>query len=266
MSATTTRVRGWLRSRRLGDVLGLILVFIIFVAIWEAAVRTLEISKILLPAPSGVAKALVRGLVRGDLIDNARVTVWESVAGFVIGALIGISIGAVVAEVRAVEKFIYPYVVAFQAIPKMAIAPLVIIWLGFGISSKIAVVATVVFFPIAVNTVEGLKSADPAQIEMLRSFGANRWKIFWMIRVPISLPFVMAGLDVAAVLAVLGSVVAEWVGAQAGLGNMILKLTYNLDVAGMFAVLIILSIMGVAAHLLVRLVQIRVVFWQREQK
>lgn len=239
----------------------LLLVFIAVLVVWEAAVHYFAVSSLLLPPPSRIAAALGQGIERGFIINDLRVTATEVVVGFGIGALVGIVLGALVAEVKAVERFLYPYVVAFQAVPKLAIAPLVVIWLGFGISSKIAVVAMIVFFPIVVNTAEGLRSASPERIEMLRSFGASRWQIFRMVKVPSSLPFVFAGLNVAALLAVLGAVVAEWVGASAGLGNLILRLTYQLDTASMFGVLVVLSLMGLGAHFLVRIAQRRVVFW-----
>lgn len=241
--------------------IGVAAVFVIFVGLWQGVVQLFHVSPIIIPAPSAVAVALVHGVVYGAFWADIQTTVLETIFGFFIGSAVGIAIGMIVAEVPPVERLIYPYVVAFQAIPKLAIAPIIVIWLGFGIASKIAVVATIVFFPVAANTIEGLKSADPARVEMLSAFGANKWQIFRMLRLRSALPFLFAGLDVGVLLAVLGAVVAEWVGAKSGLGNLILKLTYTLDMGSMFAVLVILSLMGVLAHLIVQFFQRRVIFW-----
>lgn len=249
-------------SRGLGTRLQPIIVFVLVIALWEAVVAVFDVSPLLLPAPSKIGNSLFQGVMRGYLINDFKTTLVEALVGYAIGASLGIAIGACVAELRAFERLLYPYVVALQAVPKMAIAPLVVIWLGFGISSKIAVVAMIVIFPVIVNTAEGLKSAELGRIEMLRSFGASRWQIFRMVKIPSSLPYIFAGLDIAAVLAILGAVVAEWVGASAGLGNLILRLTYSLDIKAMFGVLVLLSLMGVGAHLLVQFIHRRVVFWQ----
>lgn len=238
-------------------------VFVLFVGVWEGTVRLFNIPPYLLPPPSAVGMALVLGSKGGYLIYHAWVTTVETVSGFLIGGVTGILLGGIIAEMPVLEKLAYPYIVGFQAIPKMAIAPILVIWLGFGMESKIAVAAMVAFFPILVNTIEGLKAADQQRIDMLRSFDASDWQVFRMVKVPSALPFVFAGLDVGAVLAVLGAVVAEFVGAKAGLGNLVLVLNSYMDIAGMFAVLIILSLMGVGAHLLMRTVQLRVVFWSR---
>jgi NitT/TauT family transport system permease protein len=240
-----------------------ILLFGILLVVWEIAVRSLQVPTIILPRPSLIVAALADGLNRGTYFNDIYVTTIETIIGFAAGAVIGVVIGVAVAEIRSVERFVYPYVVSFQAIPKLAIAPIIIIWLGFGLGSKIAVVALVSFFPITVTTVQGLRAASSAQIEMLRSFGASHWQIMRMVRLPTAMPFLFAGLDVAAVTAVLGAVVAEWLGADAGLGSLILRQTYQLDVAGMFAVLIILSVMGIAAHFGVRVFERRVVFWEQ---
>jgi NitT/TauT family transport system permease protein len=237
------------------------LVFVVFVGSWEWVVRAWKIPEYLVPAPSTVAGALARGVRSGLYVDNFSVTLSEALVGFLIAAVAGIVMGAVIAQFRVVEQTFYPYLVALQTLPKIAIAPLIIVWFGFGISSKIIVAATVAFFPVLVNVIVGLKTIDPAKLDLMRSLRASRWQTFRLVTFPNALPFVFAGLDIAVVFSVLGAIVGEFVGAQKGLGNLILQFNFSLDIAGVFAVLILLSVMGVALHLAMQAVQRRLIFW-----
>jgi len=237
------------------------LVFVVFIGSWEWVVRAWNIPEFLVPAPSTVAGALGRGLRSGLYVANFSVTLSEALLGFLIAAVAGIAMGAVIAQFRVLEQTFYPYLVALQTLPKIAIAPLIIVWFGFGISSKIIVAATVAFFPVLVNVIVGLKTIDPAKLDLMRSLRASRWQTFRLVTFPNALPFVFAGLDIAVVFSVLGAIVGEFVGAQKGLGNLILQFNFSLDIAGVFAVLILLSVMGVALHLAMQAVQKRLIFW-----
>ena len=237
------------------------LLFVVFVGSWEWVVRAWTIPAFLVPAPSTVAGALARGVRSGLYLANFWVTLCEALLGFVIAAVAGTVLGAVIAQFRVVEQTFYPYLVALQTLPKIAIAPLIIVWFGFGISSKVIVAATVAFFPVLVNVIVGLKTIDPAKLDLMRSLRASRWQTFRLVTFPNALPFVFAGLDIAIVFSVLGAIVGEFVGAQKGLGNLILQFNVSLDIAGVFAVLILLSVMGVALHLIMQAVQKHVIFW-----
>src|SRR5262249_54493550 len=147
---------------------------------------------------------------------------------------------------------------------KVAIAPLIVAWAGFGIESKVLIVALVSFFPMLVNTIVGLKATPEDKIELMRSLAASRWKIFYMVKLPEALPFIFAGLNIGIVLAVLGAIVGEFVGAKAGLGYQILQMNYNLDIAGVFAILILLGAIGIALDYLTLLLRRRLVFWHKE--
>lgn len=237
------------------------LVFVVFIGSWEWVVRAWKIPDFLVPAPSTVAGALARGVRSGLYVANFWVTLSEALLGFVIAAVAGIVAGAVIAQFRLMEQTFYPYLVALQTLPKIAIAPLIIVWFGFGISSKIIIAATVAFFPVLVNVIVGLKTIDPAKLDLMRSLRASRWQTFRLVTFPNALPFVFAGLDIAVVFSVLGAIVGEFVGAQKGLGNLILQFNISLDIAGVFAVLILLSVMGVALHLGMQALQKRIIFW-----
>jgi NitT/TauT family transport system permease protein len=154
----------------------------------------------------------------------------------------------------------------FQALPKVALAPLIMVWFGVGLPSKIVNAALIAFFPLMVNTIVGLRSADEDRINLMRSLDASEAQIFWMLRLPSALPFVMAGLEVAMIFALIGAIVAEFVGATSGLGVLINSLNFSGDVAGIFSVLIILSIIGLALNQAVLAVRRRVLFWDASQK
>ena len=237
------------------------LVFVVFVGAWEWVVRAWSIPDFLVPAPSTVAGALVRGVRSGLYVANFWVTLSEALLGFAIAGVTGIALGALIAQFRLLEQTFYPYLVALQTLPKIAIAPLIIVWFGFGISSKVIVAATVAFFPVLVNVIVGLKTIDAAKLDLMRSLRASRWQTFRLVTFPNALPFVFAGLDIAIVFSVLGAIVGEFVGAQRGLGNLILQFNFSLDIAGVFAVLILLSAMGVVLHLIMQAVQKHVIFW-----
>jgi NitT/TauT family transport system permease protein len=238
-----------------------ILVFCLFIAGWEGAVRFFAVPKIVLPAPSAIAWAFWHGFDDDDLQWHLAVTMYEIIAGFVAGAASGLLLGFVIALSPLLERIFYPYVVAFQTIPKVAVAPIVVIWFGYGVASKIVITATIAFFPVLANTIVGLRSAPHDQIEMLVTYTASRAQVFRMVRLPQALPYIFVGLDVAIVLSVIGAIVGEFVGAKAGLGYLILQKNFNFDMAGTFAILILLSIVGVGLHWLVEFAQRRIVFW-----
>jgi NitT/TauT family transport system permease protein len=237
------------------------LVLVVFVLAWEGIVQAWRIPEFLVPAPSAIGRALAAGLTSGLYLDHFGVTLYESLLGFLIAAAAGIACGTVIAQFRVVEQTLYPYLVALQTLPKIAIAPLLIVWLGFGITSKVVIAALVAFFPILVNVIVGLKTVDASKLDLMRSLDASRWQTFRYVTFPNALPFVFAGLDIAIVFSVLGAIVGEFVGSQRGLGNLILQFHTSLDIAGMFAVLLLLAALGVGLHLVIQTIQRRVIFW-----
>ena len=230
-------------------------------ALWEAAVRLLAIPAFLLPAPSAVGMALYRGTVSGLYQEHIGVTLTETALGFIVGSAGGLLLGTCVALSRRFDYFVYPIIVMFQAMPKVALAPLIIIWFGLGITSKVVNAALVCFFPLMINTIVGLRSADEDRISLMRSLAASPWQIFTMLRVPNALPYIFAGLEIAMIFALIGAIVGEFVGAQAGLGMLIQSMNFTLDVAGQFSILLILSVIGLLLNMSVTQVRKRVLFW-----
>jgi len=243
-----------------------ILLFCSSILAWELIVRVFEVPVFIFPAPSQVATALWRGFASGLYQKHLSHTLLETVLGFLLGSALGFSLGTAVALNRYVEYFFYPYIVMFQSLPKVALAPLIVVWFGLGLKSQVVNAALVAFFPLLVNTVVGLKSADEDRMNLMQSLAASESQIFWMLRLPNALPFVMAGLDVAMIFALIGAIVAEFVGARAGLGMLIQSMNFNMDVSGQFSVLLILSIVGLLLNRCILLIRRRILFWDPSEK
>ena len=242
------------------------LLFVATIAAWEAVVRVFQIPVFILPSPTQVGMALYRGIASGVYLDHLKYTLLETLLGFIVGSALGFFLGTAVAMNRYVEFFFYPYIVMFQSLPKVALAPLIVVWFGLGLTSKVINAALVAFFPLLVNTMVGLKSADEDRVSLMRSLAASNQQIFWMLRLPNALPFVMAGLDVAMIFALIGAIVAEFVGAQRGLGMLIQSMNFNMDVSGQFSILIILSLVGLVLNRIIMLIRRRIMFWDPSEK
>lgn len=241
-------------------------VFVLVVLVWEYGVKLFDVDAFVLPPPSDIADSLWTQLNDDLFWGHFWVTTQETLIGFAIGVTVALTLGTLISQVPILEKTLMPYIVAFQTVPKVALAPLFVVWFGFGLTSKIVMAAVISFFPILINVIEGLRSADADRVQMLTVFGASRSQIFRMVRLPTALPFIFAGLDIGIVFAILGAVVGEFIGAQQGLGYLLLQTNYNFDIAGMFAVLVVLSLMGMLAHLTIRFAQRKVAFWAEENR
>jgi putative hydroxymethylpyrimidine transport system permease protein len=210
---------------------------------WEALARLGGIENYLLPAPSEVAQALVDD--RSLLLSDTWVTSKEVLLGFALAVATGIAIAALLHLSPLLRRAFYPLVVASQAVPVIVIAPILVIWFGFGIVPKLIVIALICFFPIVVNTLDGLRSVDGAQVKMLRTMGASRADVFRHLELPSALPFLFSGAKVAVAVAVIGAVFGELVGSDAGLGHAIQVGTAELLTARVFAAVMILSAMAI---------------------
>lgn len=248
------------------DIVLTIIAFCASMVAGEVIVRAFQVPTYILPAPSKVAAALWRGFASGLYQKHLVHTLIETLLGFLLGSAIGFALGAAVALNRYVECFFYPYIVMFQSVPKVALAPLVVVWFGLGLKSQVVNVALVACFPIIVNTIAGLKSTDEDRVDLMRSLAASKWQAFWMLRLPGALPFVMAGVEVSMVFALIGAIVAEFVGAPAGLGMLIQSMNFNMDVAGQFSVLLILSVLGLLLNRSIVLIRRRILFWDTSEK
>lgn len=238
-----------------------IALFIALIGGWELLVRILDVPKIIVPTPSAVFVSLVESLQSPSFLHHFWITFFETIAGFALGASVGLLLGGIIGQFPLLEKTLYPYVVAFQTIPKVAVAPIIVIWFGYGVTSKVVITATIAFFPVLANTIVGLRATPPDQLELLLAYTADRWQVFWKVKVYQALPYIFVGLDVAIVLSIIGAIVGEFVGSQAGLGYLIMQSNFSMDMARTFAILVVLSVMGMVLHGVVQAVQRRVVFW-----
>ena len=243
-----------------------VLLMLAAVGLWELCVRAFAVPVYVLPAPSSIVRAFYVGVSRLIYVQNAWVTLEETLLGFAVGASLGFLLGTAIALSRRFEYFLYPSIVMFQALPKVALAPLIILWFGVGLPSKIVTAALIAFFPLMVNTVVGLRSADEDRVNLMRSLDASAAQIFWMLRLPSALPFLMAGLEVAMIFALIGAIVAEFVSATAGLGVLINSLNFSGDTAGIFSILLILAVMGLLLNSAIASVRRRLLFWDASQK
>ena len=235
------------------------------IAVWQLAVSMFSIKEQVLPGPAVVWKSL-RGLVESGLVfDAGWITLQETVYGFVIGSALGMGLAIILTEVPLLHKIFNPYIVAFQAMPKIAIAPLLLIWFGFGMTSKVVLVVVMVFFPVLVNMYTGLNSVNEQQLELMKVYRANRWETLRRLRMYAALPFLLASFEVSFVLALTAAVVAEILGSgtTVGLGTLLQMYNARVDMGGMFATVVVLSALGLVLYGLVKLTSRYLLRWNQ---
>jgi NitT/TauT family transport system permease protein len=242
-------------------VAGSLLLAAALLGLWQWYVTSKDISPAVFPSPEAVWDSFLADVRRGIYWDHIRVTLKETLIGFLLGSALGIVLGVLIAEVRLARSILLPYVIAFQAIPKVALAPLFLIWFGFGLTSKIALATSITFFPVLVNVAQGVSSSDPDQIQLLRAFCASRWQVLVRVKLPAALPYLFAALEIAIVLSVIAAIIAEFVGSTEGMGYLILLYNNNLNVAAEFAAIGVLAAVTYALHIVVRVAGRRAVFW-----
>ena len=218
------------------------LTLLALLVVWEAATRLLNVPHYVLPAPSVIFAQLITDWKM--LLPHTGATLLEILVGFAISVLIGVPLAICITYSRAFDEAIYPLIVGSQTIPKVALAPLLLAWFGYGLLPKVTIVFLVAFFPIVINSVVGLRSAPPQMIHLAKSMGASAPQVFWRFRLPQALPSIFAGMKLAIVLAVIGAIVAEFVGADSGLGYVIMIAGANFQIARQFAAIIALTIVA----------------------
>lgn len=237
------------------------MVLLILIAIWEAAVHLRDTPRWMLPAPSDIAQSF-----RDDfdmLLMHTRVTLIEVLIGFGIALAAGLLTGIAIESSRIIERALYPLLIASQTIPMVVLAPLFLIWFGYGLMPKVLITALVAYFPLAVNTVDGLKSADRELLKLLRSMGCTSWQTFRLVKVPSALPLIFGGARISVAFAVIGAVFGEFVGAKEGLGYLMDRSAPQFETPRVFACIVILSVMGVSLFLIVSLIERLVLPWRR---
>nr|BFE59475.1 ABC transporter permease [Dactylosporangium thailandense] len=239
----------WLR--RLLPIASILVVLVL----WQVLVTVMDIDEFVLPAPSAIAAAVVDNT--GTLAENALTTLVELGIGYALGVAVGLVLAVAMTVLPLFRLAVYPLVVASQTIPKIAIAPLLILWFGVGLMPKVLVIALLAFFPVLINTVSGLESADRGQLELLRSVNASARQVYLHVRLPAAVPFLFAGLKLALTVSVIGAIVGEWVAANAGLGYLLIAFNASLQTRELFATLVVLVLISSVTFLLISVVERR---------
>ncbi|MBN2502414.1 MAG: ABC transporter permease [Anaerolineales bacterium] len=227
---------------------------------WETGVRVRQTPVYILPAPSRILLTLVQNL--GLYAEATWLTLSEALLGLLLGLCAGAGAAAILGIWPRLERGVMLLAILVKSTPLVAIAPLLTIWLGFGVLPKIIITALLTFFPVLVNVLSGLQSAEPALLDTLHSWRATRWEVFWAVRLPNALPYLFAALKVSGPLALIGAVVAEWTGASGGLGRTMWLAYTNLNLPYLFAAVFILAAAGMAVYGLLVWLERRVVFWK----
>ncbi|MFQ5692407.1 MAG: ABC transporter permease [Nitrospinota bacterium] len=229
------------------------------VVLWEVFVRVWDIQRFILPTPSEIWKEMT--LLPVYLLKNTWVTLKETLLGFLLSVVVGVPLAVAIAMNRFLQNTIYPLIIWFQAIPKVAIAPIFLVWMGVGIHTNVLIGFTIAFFPIVISTATGLHTAEPEMLDLVRSLSGTRFQQFRLIRFPNALPYIFTGLKVSVTLAVIGAVIGEFVGAEEGLGVLILQAGDQLRTAFSFASLFILSAIAMALFGVVALLEKLLIPW-----
>jgi NitT/TauT family transport system permease protein len=232
------------------------------VIVWELIILVTGAQSYILPTPLSVWKTLVDLMETGTLWSQLWATLEGTLLGFVVGCFAGVVLGIAAGEFKIVRQIIYPYLVAIQSLPKVALVPVIATWFGFGLNAKVALVVLLVFFPVLVNTFQGVATADPEKIDLVRSLRGGRWQQLWRVRFFSAMPYMFTGFELGIVYAFLGAVLAEMTGAQNGTGVMMEQFQTNADTEATFALLIVLAVVGLVLNIIVRFAHQKVVFWE----
>ena len=236
-----------------------LILFLATVVLWEAAVRTFSISSFIIPAPTKIVQALVAQW--GALMHATAVTAGEILFGFLVSVAVGVALALVIVRFDWLGRALYPLVVLFQNVPKVALAPIFILWFGYGLVPKIGLILVIAFFPVTLSMLAGMQSVDNSLLALMNSVGAGPTEVLLRIRVPHSLPSLMAGTKIAATLSVIGAIVGEFAGASDGLGYTIQFASTQLDTAQVFAALLLVSVLGIAFYYAAEVLERAVVPW-----
>ena len=236
----------------------------LFIVLWEVIVRVTKTPEYRLPSPSAIVGEFIDSW--DILLGHTAVTAYETILGFIIGVAAAILIAVTVVSIKPFERIFMPFAIMSQTIPLVALAPLLAIWFGFGLAPKIILTVLVVFFPVTVNLIEGLKVTDPDLLEMMKGMKASKWQIFTKLRVPTALPYFFTGLKISAAYAVMGAVISEWTGASKGLGIYMTRAMSSFKTAALFADIAIIAALSILLYKLIGLLENKIITWKADTK
>jgi len=239
---------------------------VLLVVVWWFYIHVSKISAFILPTPVSVWHAWIGLLVSKRAWIDTAMTVYATLLGFLWAMIVGVGLGVLIARVRWVEQTLNPFIVASQVLPKVALVPLFVVWFGFGVTSKVLIAATLAFFPILTNTVLGVKSIDPGYRDVMVSLNATRWQVFRRLEFPSSLPYIITGMEVGIVLALIGAIVGEYVGGDIGLGHLLVARMNAFETDGLFAVMIHMTILGFLFYFAISLLRRALIPWHESAR
>jgi NitT/TauT family transport system permease protein len=246
--------------RAIGSAWPVLLSLAVFLLVWQLVVWVSGFKSFILPGPYTVAERFVRAWAEGTMWPHVQQTLLEVLLGFAIGASVAVAVGVLLARSPLAERLLSPYLVAAQATPVLALAPLIVLWFGSGLASKLVITTLIVFFPVAIATMVGIRGVDPRLREMARAFRATDWQVVRRIEVPAALPSILGGMRVGITLAVIGAIVGEWAGGDRGLGVLVnIARGSAFDIPLMFAALTTLALLGVTLYLVMVVIERRLV-------
>jgi NitT/TauT family transport system permease protein len=262
-SDVTPRLRMRLReSGLLAALLWPTATLFVLLVVWQLVVVTDIVNPIIVPKATEVVTALIEIVQRDYFWENAAITLKETMIGFIVGVTGAWILGTLIGLSRRFRLAFYPLVVAFQITPRIALAPLLLTWFGFGLTSKIVMAATICFFPVLINVVVGMETVDKDARLLMHSFGASALEEYRKLTLPSSLPIIFAGIKTAITLALIGAIVAEFVGGSEGMGVLIKTFNFQLNIADSFAVIVSLSLIGLVLYGIIELIESKIVFWR----
>lgn len=258
--ALVEAAQGGLR-RRLRGPFGALVIFLILLGIWIWAVETEAVHRVILPPPGEVATAFFVTFTEGFFYEHLWVTLQEVLIGFAIGVVLGFSLGALFGVYALAREVSYAYIVAFQGLPKIVLAPMFITAFGFGMTSKVVMAVAISFFPLLINTMSGLMTVDEEAVRLMRSLTASRKDVFLKLSVMHAMPSIFAGVKTSLTLALIGAIVGEFVGARSGLGFLLASYSYQLQVDRVWAITLILGLIGIILYVVIEWADRKIVFW-----
>jgi NitT/TauT family transport system permease protein len=259
MNPSATRAAPGRFWRGVNDIMPALALSIGVVVLWEVVIRLFKVPTFVLPAPTAIVISLVDNW--RQLAVASQATALEVLFGFMLSAVVGVLVALVIVRFERFGRALYPLIVLFQNVPKVALAPIFILWFGYGLAPKIVLIVVIAFFPVAIDMLAGLQSVEPSFISLMRSVGAGKGKIMLRVRIPHSLPHLMAGLKVAITFSVIGAIVGEFAGANQGLGYVIQFASTQLDTPLIFAALVVVSVLGLAFYYIVEFAERVLVPW-----
>jgi NitT/TauT family transport system permease protein len=263
VASSRLRLRDWIQGESWAAiVVPPVVTALVLLGIWEYISKSGMVDEIILPAPTSIISALGRLIDESSFWEATWVTTQEALYGFAAGVAGAWILGTLIGLFRGFSLAVYPPVVAFQIMPRVALAPVFLTWFGFGISSKVVMAATICFFPVLVNTILGMQGVSQEARALMRSLGASKWEEYRKVLLPSSLPAIFASLKVAVALALIGAIVGEFIGGTVGMGVMLRELSFQLLIAESGAVLFALSLLGLVLYGLAALLESRLIFWR----